>query len=1156
MDPASAIGTTSAVLSFVDFICKVTKTGYELYDASNGTLDEYERLKTVTASLDPSLQSLRDGTAAKGRASLSNAERVPSRRENNCQLLSRLRRIGKASRASIQIVWTRSEAKALRDEFTACTTQLSIHLVVIARSEILAKLEDLIRAGNKRDGDVLDLRDIVSPLGENLDNLRHRVSTSAAELCSMVKNLQRQSNNDRDAWGQSIEQIRNFYQVSQGALQAMNHQCILDGISFPGMNTKRATINEAPASKGTYEWLLYDESIPESHTGTLDLSFRRWLLQGHGIFHIAGKPGSGKSTLMNLISHHKETVALLDSWAGDDGKKLIKCIVCLSKPGLSLEKSMEGLQRTLLHSILDQARQSLISQAFPQFWNPENWSSLKLQSDTEKHICKEDVEAGLEVLFTDPTSKYRFCIFVDGADEFEDPTFPKWKLAVQLLLWVRGNVKICVSSREEDPWITRFQSSQRIMLHAVTMGDIRKAIENDLLKHPEFEHFLWEDQIAFIQKFVKEANGVFIWVKLVLRYITEKLDHGEDIQELYRTLTTLPKPLESFYEMILDNVPESDRKEAYTILYSLLLTKPPHRTFLFSFIRKSFGHERPLTITDRGHCGDQPWLLQKQLKAFERRLPLLLKGMITSVMDPRNVDINLELLRTLELPPHLLEISHRSIYEFLQRRVNRITFSAADPRLAVIQGLTQAWKASEPFVSSMMNYDILAFLLKWLRDNFKDDCTAVFQQLSELDSWLFQSQHTGNWNTFRQFETGHRTAAPRTLSVLATAARVNFVQYLRWELTNSNPPWMHLDSVRASLLRVSYSDWDMYDELTCLECLLQLDFSPNSKGYTPDWHDRSLSAWQVLISKAWMDKSYFDPSSNCWDVIAKHLEYGAVVPVAFRWELDHSTYDHMFAIDQVDQCRVSICKSWIDFGPNHGAKETVQLKAENMSVPTSLAREFPGGISLWQLYERHGPIHYQKLALKVNYSGPRHLWYDSPGSDFRSPLPIGNGRLGALVQGSISGKIIINENSVWSGPFQDRINPGSLEAFPKARKLLTENDYTGAAGLASDMYGIPPQNRWYSVTGNLLLEFGQKTEEVSNYERWLDPLEGNTGISYDINGVTYTREVVANFPLGVIAARFTASKDGTLNIGVSLERDRGVISNLAKGGANNITMDV
>ncbi|KAF4947617.1 hypothetical protein FGADI_10298 [Fusarium gaditjirri] len=170
------------------------------------------------------------------------------------------------------------------------------------------------------------------------------------------------------------------------------------------------------------------------------------------------------------------------------------------------------------------------------------------------------------------------------------------------------------------------------------------------------------------------------------------------------------------------------------------------------------------------------------------------------------------------------------------------------------------------------------------------------------------------------------------------------------------------------------------------------------------------------------------------------------------------------------------------------------------------------------------------------YSGSRHLWYNSPGKDFKSSLPIGNGRLGALVQGSISEKIVINENSVWSGTFQDRVNPDALQGFPKARKFLTQNDYTGAAGtVSSTMYGKPTTNRWYSVTGNLLLDFGHQNEKYTNYERWLDTLGGNTGVSYLINGVTYT---------------------GSLNIGVSLQRDRGVLSNVAAGGANSIIIDV
>ncbi|KAH7200979.1 uncharacterized protein BKA55DRAFT_309525 [Fusarium redolens] len=983
MDPASAIGATSAVLSFVDFICKVTKTGYELYDASNGTLDDYERLKTVTSALDPSLQSLKDGVATKGGASLSGAERgmldVAERckeigvglislintypvgektAENssidtsNAKLSNRLRRIGKTSKAAIHVVWTRSEARALRDEFTACITQLSIHLAVISRSDILAKLEDLIQAGNSRDGEALDLRDIVSPLGEDLNDLRNQVFTSAAELRYMIDNLQRQSNDDRDAWVESIEHIRTFYQVSQGTLQAMNHQCILDGISFPGMNTKRAILDEAPASKGTYEWMLYDESIPESHTHTLDLSFKLWLLQGHGIFHITGKPGSGKSTLMNLIAHHKEAKTLLNSWADGDGKKLIKAIVCLSKPGQSLEKSMEGLQRTLLYSILDQARQSLIPQALPQFWNPENWPSLKLRSDKKKRISKEDIEAALEAVLTNSSSNYRFCIFLDGADEFEDITFPKWKLAMRLLSWAGGNVKICVSSREEDPWLTRFPSGQRMRLHAVTRDDIRKAIENDILEHPDFQSFPQEDQLGFIQEFIDEANGVFIWVKLVLKYVTEKLDHSEDLPQLYRTLSTLPKSLEAFYEKILNDFPEPDRKEAYTILYILLRTKPPHRTFLFSFIRQCIGHNRSLSTADRRDCGDPIWL-GEHVEAFERRLPLLLKGMVTSIKNTKRMGQR----RILPVHYYRLEVSHRSVYEFLQLRVNKITDSAADQKLTMIQGLTQTWKASGPFVPSLFNYDILEMLLTWLRDNFKDGDTFVFQQLSELDSWLFQSQHTGNWNTFRQFDRGQRT--PATVSVLETAARIGWLQYLRWELTNTDHPWMHLDSIRASLLRAASTKREG-DDVSCQEYLLQLDFSPNSKGYLPPWDDIPLSTWQGLICQAWIYGTMFEKEKYHWPRIAKYLEYDAVTPVVFSWSLpDLPTHDRMLAVNQVvrgrDQPRVSISKCWIRFGPTHGTKEAVDLNITDMCIPPSLAREFPGGISLWQLYELYGP---------------------------------------------------------------------------------------------------------------------------------------------------------------------------------------------------------
>lgn len=139
------------------------------------------------------------------------------------------------------------------------------------------------------------------------------------------------------------------------------------------------------------------------------------------------------------------------------------------------------------------------------------------------------------------------------------------------------------------------------------------------------------------------------------------------------------------------------------------------------------------------------------------------------------------------------------------------------------------------------------------------------------------------------------------------------------------------------------------------------------------------------------------------------------------------------------------------------------------------------------------------------YSGSRHLWYTTPGNSLKSGLPIGNGRLGALVHGSAVENITLNENSVWSGPFEDRVNPGALEAVPVVRELLKDGEYTEAGEMTlRDITAIPSTNRWFSVTGSVILDFGHDEDEWSNYERWLDTQKGNTGVHYELDGITYT----------------------------------------------------
>lgn len=138
-------------------------------------------------------------------------------------------------------------------------------------------------------------------------------------------------------------------------------------------------------------------------------------------------------------------------------------------------------------------------------------------------------------------------------------------------------------------------------------------------------------------------------------------------------------------------------------------------------------------------------------------------------------------------------------------------------------------------------------------------------------------------------------------------------------------------------------------------------------------------------------------------------------------------------------------------------------------------------------------------------SPSRQLWYKAPGSALESGLAIGNGRIGALVLGSATEKLILNENSVWSGTFQDRINPAALEAFPEIRDLVKNGNISEAGGkYLRDMIGIPDTSRMFGVTNDLVVDFGHSEDNWSNYTRTLDPFYGDANVKYTVDGVDYT----------------------------------------------------
>ena len=163
------------------------------------------------------------------------------------------------------------------------------------------------------------------------------------------------------------------------------------------------------------------------------------------------------------------------------------------------------------------------------------------------------------------------------------------------------------------------------------------------------------------------------------------------------------------------------------------------------------------------------------------------------------------------------------------------------------------------------------------------------------------------------------------------------------------------------------------------------------------------------------------------------------------------------------------------------------------------------------------------------------LWYDTPASKWEEALPVGNGRLGAMVFGNYGEeRIQLNEETYWSGGPYSTVVQGGAEVLPEIQKLIFEGEPIKAHKLfGRHVMGYPVEQQKYQSLANLQLLF-ENQDEVTGYRRWLDLKSAITGVQYSIDGVTYTREIMSSAPDQVILVRLTSSQPGSISFKAQL----------------------
>jgi alpha-L-fucosidase 2 len=169
------------------------------------------------------------------------------------------------------------------------------------------------------------------------------------------------------------------------------------------------------------------------------------------------------------------------------------------------------------------------------------------------------------------------------------------------------------------------------------------------------------------------------------------------------------------------------------------------------------------------------------------------------------------------------------------------------------------------------------------------------------------------------------------------------------------------------------------------------------------------------------------------------------------------------------------------------------------------------------------------FSCSTKQSNALQLWYTKPASDWNEALPIGNGRLGAMVFGTPDQEHLqLNEETVWAGGPYNNVNPASAIYIKKVRELIFQGEYAKAQKIADENIMSFQNGMPYQTLGDLYLSFPDH-KNYSNYYRELDISNAIAKVSYEVDGIKYTREIFSSFTDQVIIIKLSASKPGMIN---------------------------
>ena len=465
---------------------------------------------------------------------------------------------------------------------------------------------------------------------------------SVHQMEQLKVEIRRLSDRQTEESAHAQKLVQKLYFLSEEGRRVANEEKILKSLEFDEYRRRFTDVHKA--HKKTFDWILKD-SVNSETTST---HFRDWLQSQNGIYWISGKAGSGKSTLMKFITENETVNQCLQDWAGPSAESVLIPWFFWAA-GSPLQRSIEGLFQSLLFQILRKYPR-LIPIVCARRWQEDTVYGEKSDAWTS-----DELEEAFVTLEQQPMPGVRFCLFIDGLDEFEgNPNDIIEKL--QSLVRSEG-IKVCASSRPWTEFRAAFADGQcdgSLLLENHTKPDIDRFVRDILENSQAFTAAERRDSRyrTFIEAVIERAKGVFLWVYLVVKELLKGLGQRNKLEDLQKKLDTVPDDLEDYFRQIFDRVDKAHRTESAKVFLITTYSVQPLSVVCYRYLEEE--HRKPgyaLQATVQKSTRDQ---LTQIAFDVRDRLNFLCKDLI---------EIN-EVIKDNEIDYHV-DFLHRTVKDFL-----------------------------------------------------------------------------------------------------------------------------------------------------------------------------------------------------------------------------------------------------------------------------------------------------------------------------------------------------------------------------------------------------------------------------------------------------------------------------------------------------------